>query len=214
LITAVNVNARAAAVNDQALADAIRDAEPFRLLTLSNEFLATPESDGAQTNDPRNFQGGDVSSDLDPAFQPIQQLRRIKVTAQFEVPLASADVFMLDMAEPFIRNEMQRDDAPYTVVVKQDGEPWTTSGDGAGSGGTRGNQGGTRGPKPLPGATRPTGSSTGSGNLDQLAPIENPDNSRDNRTGSDAPQSSILTVEWYAVLDSMNDSTENTGDEP
>lgn len=227
LISSVNANARAAADSDQRLADAFRGEEPFKLVALDNEFITIPETDLNNQRGVRPPRGPNTGTDdptagMDPALVPIQDKRRIKVTAQFEIPLADSQVFLLDMVEPFLRNQMQRDDAPYTVVLSQ-AEPWD-----AGAGMMQG-AGNRPRPRPQPGgnmATRPdpmtginTGRGTGaSGNLDQLAPIVDPSTVRDDRSGATTtgqPTNSLVTITWYAVLDPMNeDATENNGDEP
>lgn len=153
---------------------------------------------------------------MDPALASIQDKRRIKVTAQFQIPLAEPQVFLLDMVEPFLRNRMQRDDSPYTIVLSQS-EPWDAGAmQGVGSSRPRGPRPGTMAPRTDP-MTNP-GRTGGSTNLEQLAPIENPATAQGGRTGStgqDQSSSSLVTITWYAVLDPMNeDSIENNGDEP
>jgi type IV pilus assembly protein PilM len=219
LISSVETNARAAAQSDQRLADAIANAEPLRLIALSNEYLTVTEEDvaasggGRQPRNPRD--PGNAAEGVDPALAPIQALRRIKVQAQFEIPLADPQVFLLDHVEPFLRNRLQRDDAPYTIVLSQ-AEPW--------SDGTIAQAG-----NPRPGgrivAARPTANrdpgGSGSSSLNSMAPIVNPANDRDNPSGSvragsgdEEGTTSTVTITWYAVLDPINDSTENNGDEP
>jgi type IV pilus assembly protein PilM len=218
LIGAVDASARAAAQSDQRLADAIVNAEPLRLVALSNEYLTTTE-EGLASNTSGGRPGRSGSTDdpaagVDPALAPIQALRRIKVQAQFEIPLADPQVFLLDYVEPFLRTQLQRDDAPYTVVLSQ-AEPWAN-----GSIAQAGNQRPGRVMTARPTTVRnPTGG--GSSSLNSMAPIENPADARDTssgmvRTGSgdDEGSTSTVTITWYAVLDSMNDSTENNGDEP
>jgi type IV pilus assembly protein PilM len=215
LIDAVNTNARTAAQSDQRLASAFQNAEPFRLVSLSNEYLTTTETDLARNTGGgrpgRSGNTGNPTAGVDPALAPIQALRRIKVQAQFEIPLADPQVFLLDMVEPFLRNRLQRDDAPYTIVLSQ-AEPWESGSP---------DQGNTRNPggggfKPIPGRgndPRPSGST----NIDSLAPIKNPADNRDTTGGSRTPDQnamSTVTITWYAVLDSMNESTQNNGDEP
>lgn len=224
LVSMVQDNAQAAAANDQRLATAIKDREAFKLLSLSNEYLTTPEGGAGQDPSARTGRGArggaTPQSSIDPAFQPIQDKRRIKVTAQFEIPLEDPSVFLLDQVDPVLRNQMQRDDAPYTIVVSQT-EPWAVTD----AGGRIGRTSPTRGPggvgRPIdiynpstPGASR-----GGSGNLDTIAPLQDPASAQGTtRTGTgsqDAPPTSTVTITWYAVLDPMNEeSTENNGDEP
>lgn len=223
LVSTVNANARAAADTDLRLAEAFRGVEPFKLIALNNEFVTTPESalssqgGGGRPGIRQTSTDNDPTAGMDPALVPIQDKRRIKVTAQFEIPLPDTQVFLLDMVEPFLRNRMQRDDAPYTVVLSQ-GEPWDT-GTQQGMGGrqTRPRPGGNMVTRTDPGITT-TPRTGNSSNIEQLAPIQDPATARDNRTGAvgtNQPTSSTVTITWYAVLDPMNeDSTENNGDEP
>ncbi len=220
LISSVNANARAAADSDQRLADAFRGEEPFKLVSLNNEYLTIPETDlrkqGGGRPGGRPMTQEDPLAGMDPALASIQDRRRIKVTAQFQIPLAEPQVFLLDMVEPFLRNRMQRDDSPYTIVMSQS-EPWDRGAmQGAGSSRPRGPRPGTMAPRIDP-MTNP-GRTGGSTNLEQLAPIENPATAQSGRTGNsglDPSSSSLVTLTWYAVLDPMNeDSIENNGDEP
>lgn len=220
LIAAVTANAKAAAQDDQRLADSIADTQPFRLIGLTNEYLTDVEEGIASSTAgslPRGRRGGgatDPAAGVDPALASIQDKRRIKVQAQFEIPLADPSVFLLDLVEPFLRNTMQRDDVPYTVVLSQ-AEPWQSGAL------TQGRRPGARTPGAMTMTGRPTQPGTarsGSSSLDSLAPIENPADARDSgtssRSGNDEAASSTVTITWYAVLDPMNDSTENNGDEP
>lgn len=219
LISAVNANARAAADSDQRLAEAFRGKVPFKLLSLENDYLTGPESglnnQGGGRPGGRPMTQNNATAGMDPALASVQDKRRIRVTAQFEVPLADPQVFLLDMVEPFLRNQMQRDDAPYTIVLSQ-AEPWSTGASTAGGTGTRPNRGGLVRPGQQV-TQRPSGGG-GSTNLESVAPITNPADQRDSRTGSSqsAQQASTtVTITWYAVLDPMNeDSTQNSGDEP
>lgn len=229
MVSMVKDNAQAAATNDQRLADAIRGREAFKLLALSNEYISAPEGGAAQDPGGRGGRGGRgggaaAQSTIDPAFQPIQDKRRIKVTAQFEIPLADPSVFLLDQVDPVLRNQLQRDDAPYTIVVSQT-EPWTVTG--VGGAGRFGGSTPTRGPGTVGSVIdiniMPTGTPArgGSGNLDTLAPINDPASAQStdaSRTGAGGAQearpTSTVTITWYAVLDPMTEPTENNGDEP
>ncbi len=212
LVGAVEANARAAAQNDQRLADAIQEAEPFRLVSLTNDYLTTTEEGIASTGNvtPRGGRNqGNPAAGVDPALAPIQALRRIKVQAQFEIPLADPQVFLLDYVEPFLRNQLQRDDAPYTIVMSQ-AEPWKTGATATGTGGRRT----TSRPVARPGP-QDFGSSGGRNtNLDSIAPIEKPADSRATNSNATDAAKSVVTITWYAVIDSMNESTQNNGDEP
>ncbi len=225
LIGMVDERTRAAAQNDQRLADAIKGTEPMELLWLTDDFLTTPDAGGnsAGAGNPRDLRSqrdlGGASTNVDAALQPIQDKRRIKVTAQFRVPFVDPSVFLLDQVEPVLRNQLQRDDAPYTIVLSEE-EPWLIEA-GAGGGNTQGSRGGqtTRGNvinnrRP---SNRNPGGGGGSASLDSLAPIESPGSANDaSRSGGigDQPSSSLVTITWYAVLDPMGNATENNGDQP
>lgn len=223
LISMVDANARQAAETDQRLAEAIRQHEPMRLVSLFNEFQTAPVADAGSSSrsNPRTVRGGQSNDPTqvtvgDAALQPIQDKRRIKVTAQFEIPLESPSVFLLDMVDPVLRNQLQRDDAPYSVVVSE-AEPWVIDSAAAGMSRTNPRTGiGGQDPRPIMGGTTTPTRST---NLESLAPIENPSTARTTpRFGSNqddtAIQTSTVTITWYAVLDSMTEPTENNGDEP
>ncbi len=206
LVSMVNANAQAAAETDQRLADAIRNAEPIELIALSTEYKVAPEGNANQAAGGRGArpQQGSARDTIDPNLAPIQDKRRIEVTAQFAIPLAEVSVFLLDMVEPVLRGQLERDGAPYTIVLSQ-AEPWSI---GASSTGGRTNPRPGRGNiDPIPTITRPSGG--GSGNLDSLAPIAPP-----TPAGGTTPASSTVTITWHAVLDSATNTNENNGDQP
>lgn len=212
LISMVNENAQAAAETDQRLADAIRDAEPFKLLALNNVYKVGPDGGNAQPASGRPGRGSQTTNPrdvIDPNLVPIQDKQRVQVTAQFEIPLAEPSVFLLDMVEPVLRNQLARDGAPYTIVLTQ-AEPWDLGATATGSARTTTSSSRTQGGfmnDPMMNTTRTGGG--GSGNLDSIAPIAAPA-----PTGASAPAKSTVTITWYAVLDSMTNSNENNGDQP
>ncbi len=217
LISMVKTNAEAAAATDQRLADALRTAEPMKLLALSNEYKSMPEGN-ADARSPRSRSPRDPviqpGAGVDPNLVPIQDKRRVQVTAQFEIPLADPSVFLLDMVDPVLRTQMQRDGAPYTIVVSQ-AEPWDI---GASASGTRTTGGRATGPggknitiiDPRPTTT----GSRGSTNINSIAPIKAPDAIDRGTTSSDIKPTSVVTITWYAVLDNMSEPNENNGDQP
>lgn len=198
LLTLVNESATLAAEDDVRLAAAILDRQAFTMLSLSTEYHASGNFDTSAAT------GG--KSDVDPVIASIASKRHIEVTAEFEIPLADVGVFMLDHVDPILREQLDRDDTMYTVMVSQK-EPW----DDGTTGGRRG--GATR-------VTRPTGNmggvrsgnrgggSTRTGNIDSMAPIVRPVDDTD----TDAAMTKVVLT-WYAVLDPM-DGIENNGEEP
>ena len=222
MVSLVKSNVQSALPTDQRLADEVGNRDAFKLIALTNDYVVAPEASGNSSQavrgggrSPRATSGNQQAS-VDPNFAPIQDKRRIKVTAQFEIPVAEPEVFLLDMVQPVLRNELQRDDAPYTVVVAQ-GEPWELGATTLATGST-----GRRTPAGTPGAGRvgipddlrtpnPTRSyGGGNTNIDNLAPLEAPSDSN-----ASAGATSTVTITWYAVLDPMDAaSNDDNGDMP
>ena len=215
LISMVEDNAQAAAANDQRLADALRDHEAMKLLALSNEYITASVAEPEQATG-RQLRGNtrDPKQSIDPALLPIQEKRRIKVIAQFEIPLADPSVFLLDQVEPVLRNSLQRDNAPYTIVMSQ-AEPWETDASISGVGNTNRSTGGGKSIVIDLRDTRAKTGNTGGGNLDSIAPLKDPAKSRDaNATTTTEPASTIVTITWYAVIDDMNADNSSFGEQP
>ncbi len=217
LITMVNESAQAAAETDIRLAEAILDKEVFKMLSLTTDYQASGEID---TSAASGFGGGRGRSGgaqkpgtaIDPVLSSISAKRHIVVQAQYEIPLADVGVFMLDHVDPILRDQLDRDETPYTIVVTKK-EPWTTIGTrsantGGGARPSTGRQLGNLAPSGRT-TTRPvTTGGTGTGSLSSLAPITRPDVD-DGTLGA----TTTVTLTWYAVLDPM-DGIENNGDEP
>ncbi len=209
LVSMVNTRANAAAETEPRLAAAFEGHEAFKLLNLTTDYSA-----GGKIDSGRSTQrgGSDPRGVVDPVLAEINSKRHIKVSAEFEIPLADVGVFMLDYVDSVLRDELNRDDTKYTVVITNT-EPWevTTAGSSGTSGGRTGNTGNTgRGglvgnqqQDPRGNTTRRTGG--GSGNLDSLAPIERPVEDAEYKP-------SVVTVTWYAVLDPMSGNAENGDD--
>jgi type IV pilus assembly protein PilM len=210
LMSMVDTSARASAETDPRLALAILDKETMRLVSLSTDYkassdiaLSTPNTGRSRAG--RNDPVDTKSSSMDPVLATFAAKRHIEIQAQFEVPLADVEVFMLDHVDPVLREKLDRDDTPYTVMVTKI-EPWNTAGMNRG---TRTNQP-TRDPRigTQPAQRAGTRSTGGDSNLNSLAPIVRPDAPDEDAVS----ESSIVTLTWYAVLDPMDDNAENGDD--
>ncbi len=201
LIGQVNERALTAAQTDPRLAEAFEHAEPMKLLTLTTEYVDSGPIDTSLAGGSSRRGGGSASSAIDPVLSQIAAKRRIEIKARFEVPLGDVEVFMLDHVDPVLREQLDRDGTPYTVVVTKK-EPWEVEMAGRLPGGRGGRGGG--------GNTSPVRLSTGSGGgagLDGLAPIIRPVDDDEAMTPT-----TIVTLTWYAVLDPMDDNAENGDD--
>ena len=187
LLSKVNESALAAAQTDPRLAESFENAEPMKLLSLTTDYVASSAID--------------TGSAIDPVLSQIAAKRRIEIKARFEIPLADVGVFMLDHVDPILREQLDRDGTPYTVVVTKK-EPWEVQGAGRSLGGG----GRTNRPGGNTTSRTPTGSGGGSG-LDSLAPIIRPAEDE----GAITPTTTV-TLTWYAVLDPMDDNAENGDD--
>ncbi len=199
LLSKVNESALAAAQTDTRLAESFENAEPMKLLSLTTDYVASGAIDTSSANP--SFRGGNASgaSAIDPVLSQIAAKRRIEIKARFEIPLADVGVFMLDHVDPILREQLDREGTPYTVVVTKK-EPWEV-------------EDGVRSARPGVGrgnttpASRPTfGGSRGTG-LDALAPIARPSEDEAATTPT-----TIVTLTWYAVLDPMDENAQNGDD--
>ena len=203
LIALVDESAQAGAATDARLAEAIKDKEPMRMLSLETEYQAgggaAVEDDGGSrrpTRDPSNS-----TAAVDPVLASIMSKRRVMVTARFEIPLGDVGVFMLDHVDPILREKLSRKEAPYTVVVTKT-EPWVV-----GAGVERGNPG-FAGSARIGTTTTTTTSDRGtSTNLNAIAPIVRPA-----VDPLDARDTTIVTLTWYAVLDALDGASKNGDD--
>ncbi len=187
LLTMVNAKANMEAENDERLAASIGDGPAVTMTSLDTNYIAP----GGVSK------GGGQSATQDAEMAKIAPLRRVEMVGKFKVSANNIDVFMLDIFEPVLRDQLQRDGAEYTISVA--GVPWVSSGP---AGGNMGNAGR---PNPRPGGGRVVsggnprprpGGQSGSTNLDSFAPLQSPEL-------PGAPKS-IVTVTWYAVLDNAN----------
>ncbi len=222
LIDMVDQNAQNAAASDERLAAAIKDRQAMKLVALNNEYLTQPDGGSAQAvtgRRPRTSDPVAAVGNVDANLAQIGDKRRVMVSAQFEIPLADASVFLLDQVEPVLRNRMQRDDAPYTVVLSQS-EPWVMGAISQGRGGPRPGAGMQRAnigrPIDDPNSAMGTTRTTRGGNLDSIAPLEPPAGAvrPSSTSGNNENPTTVVTITWYAVLDAMDDANANNGDQP
>ena len=219
LVAATNQAAATAAERDQRLADTLAGAPAVELVSLRTAF--NPASGGAAMADPDSdpFGGGGgvgTRAQADPTGAPpaptaAQGKAHVRVTGTFQVRAPNIERFMLEIAEPVIRERLAGQGEIYTIVIAQ--VPWS-SGDAAigsaqgftdprtGGGGPRGGfqdrGGGT-------GTSRDFGSSgTQGGDPRQLAPLPPPPPT----TGP----THTVTVTWFAVLNPTTTNNTAGGD--
>ncbi len=199
LLSGVNTSAQEAARTDPRLAESFENADPMKLLSLTTDYVASGAIDTSSAS--RSSRGGaSAASAIDPVLSAIAAKRRIEIQARFEIPLADVGVFMLDHVDPILREQLDRDDTMYTVVVTKK-EPWEVEG--------AGRLPRSRANRPLgnaPTPRTPIGSGGGSG-LDSLAPIV-----RLVEDDTTTTPTTTVTLTWYAVLDPMDDNIENGDD--
>ena len=204
LITLVDESAQAGAATDTRLAEAIKDKQTMRLLSLYTEYqagggAAVVDDGGGGGRQPRGASTSTVT--VDPVLASIMSKRRVQVQARFEIPLADVGVFMLDHVDPILRGKLAREGTPYTIVVTKV-EPWIV---GMGTTNQRGNTGGAGNARI---ATTTTTTDRGpSTSLNGIAPIVRPV-----VDPLDTTVSTIVTLTWYAVLDPMDGASKNGDD--
>lgn len=161
----------------------IGSADPFTLVSVDTQYLDQPVEGRQQSG------RGSSSDEMSEFQQRMGNLRRVQVSAQFDVPLPQSSLggFMYDIVQPILQNELPKLQSEYAIESDPD-KPWTE--------GARTVI--TRNTNARPGSlnTTPRGvrSNTGLSSLNTLAPFERPED--------DAPAQSIrVTVTWFAVLD-------------
>ncbi len=223
LMSLVEDSASTATATDTRLATALEGKPALELVALTTQYKAQGDyaagsadatGRGSRNPTPR-------ASAVDPVLASIAGKRHVVVNAQFEIPLSEVSVFLLDHVDPVLRNQMNHEGSPYTVVVTQS-EPWTVGATAQGATAPGSDPyASSRDPRSAvmsqpPPPTRGTGytppsysTSGGSGNLGSIAPITPP------ATDDQGPRTTV-TLTWYAVLDPMGTTTnENSnGDEP
>jgi len=199
MISMVNHATKALVETDSPIGRQIGDADPFTLLTLDTDYLDSPETGKnipittgrASNQDPADL-GAQTGFN-----QRIGNLRRVKVTAQFDIPLPATTLggFRDEIIEPILKETLPKDQPLYAIQYDPDNywqsETQTTNRNNTPTRPTqrqttRGNQ-------------QPYGNSSGnSADLNALAPFEFPTQTTTSET---TPESTRVTLTWYAVLD-------------
>ena len=208
LVRLVSERVENAARGDAYLAEQIEDRAPMSLVSLQTEFLTTPQ-DGAAGPSRGAGRGARGQPPPDPqaaAQSPmarIQTMRRVRVSATFDIPVARDDAegYLFDHIEPAIMNQLPGTRDAYSIVAPADF--WSIDGaqDPSGRGVSRRPGTTTRMP------TRPTRTGSGSDDLGSIAPLTTDEDEQ----APEAP-SSRVTLEWYAVLDLKPDNEQADGE--
>ncbi len=200
LITRVQSAAQTEIDNETPIGRQLQGAGAFTLVSLETDYLDSPEETAGAVNTGRRggrggSDGGDSQSDL---LARIGKLRRVKVTAEFDIPLpaTSAGGFRDDFVEPILRDILPGLRDQYSIVYDKD-TFWTGGETDATPGGR------TSRPKPPRQPTRGNTSTTsGSTNINTLAPLKFP-------ASEQSADTTRVTITWFAVLD----LSANEGDE-
>lgn len=164
----------------------IGTANPFTIVSLNTEYLEVPVAEKSGGSKP-----GDNTNEFQ---QRIGNLRRVKVTAQFNVPLPETSLggFMYDIVQPILQNELPKLQTEYAIESDPD-KPWVSGATTTNANSTR-NPGGRATQQNATPTRNTTRSSAGSSSLNTLAPFDRP--------ADVAPaQSTSVTLTWFAVLD-------------
>lgn len=182
LMTLVQAAAKSQVEAATPIGNQIGSANPFTLVSLNTEYLDEPVAEKTS--------GSNAENNTNEFQQRIGNLRRVKVTAQFSVPLPESSLggFMYDIVQPILQNELPKLQTEY-AIESEPIKPWV-------SGATTTNA--SRNTTSRPGqSTQPRGttsSNAGSSSLNTLAPFERP--------ADEAPaQTTSVTITWFAVLD-------------
>ncbi len=156
--------------------------DPFKLVSLNTDYMDAPFADSGGRNTDPSAGGGEFE-------QSIGNLRRVKVTAVFDVPLPSSTLggFRDDIVEPILRDKLPELQSLYAIKYNP-ASFWSTGADTT----TRNNPGNnpTRPTRPTPG-TRGTSDSS---DLKSIAPF-------DFDARPEPENTTRVTMTWYAVLD-------------
>lgn len=194
LVAMTNEAAAEAAKTDQRLRDALADGPALTLRTLETAFV--PKGSGEQMDSFGGGRGGAAAGSNEPQAPAAAQGKdHVRVTATFQVATPNLGRFMLETVEPILKERLQREGAPYTIVYGQ--VPWVegaTADAGASYGGRTGGNVGVRPPtRPSGGRfTQPQSGGVTGGDPAQLAPLPAPP--------ADRPNLTTVTITWYAVM--------------
>lgn len=206
LVSMTNDAATQAATSDTRLREMLEGGPAMELISLNTAFvdagggagavdaMSDPYSSGGFNTAPTGTGGPSVPAGA-------RDKNHVRVTGTFRVAAPNLERFMLETLEPALKERLQRDGLPYTIVYGQ--VPWTAAnasdiGGTGGSGGARGSFGASPygGVQDRPSGMRPggyqqQGTLTG-GDPKQLAPLP----------GAPAPRAGVqtVTITWYAVL--------------
>jgi len=198
LITKVQSAAKEQIASNSPIGKQLGETNPFALVSLTTDYLDSPESDQSSANlgGGRGGRGGRGNVQDNPIeevgiMSRIGNLRRVKVTAEFDIPLPETSVggFMYDIVQPILQDELPKLRDDYSI----ESDPAKSWDSGATTAGTRSTNTKPRGTRVT--QTRTTGaSSSDSSNLKSLAPLEYEE------PKSTTPTTRV-TVTWFAVLD-------------
>ncbi len=161
---------------------------PFKLVPPNTDYMDSPSADAGGPTGGRSGRKTDPSAGGGEFEQSIGNLRRVKVTAVFDVPLPSSTLggFRDDIVEPILRDKLPELQSLYAIKYN-DASFWSTDAEST----TR-----TTNPRNvINNPTRPTTRGTSdSSDLKSIAPFD--------FSAQPQPQSSTrVTMTWYAVLD-------------
>lgn len=206
LVSMTNEAATESAVTNERLRDMLEGGPAMELVSLNTQFVAAGGGADAAADpmaDPYAAPGsGNPTTGSTGNATPAgaRDKNHVRVTGTFRVAAPNLERFMLDTVEPALKERLQRDGLPYTIVYGQ--VPWTASGandpnsPGGYNPGGRGGPSGFGGFQDRPGGTRPGGyqqqPGTVGGDPKQLAPLPG--------APAERPGVQTVTITWYAVL--------------
>jgi type IV pilus assembly protein PilM len=204
LVAMTNEGAAEAAVTNERLREMLEGGPAMELVSLSTEFSAS--GGGAVAADPMADPSGNtaLSAPTNAAGGPLpagaRDKNHVRVTGTFRVAAPNLERFMLETVEPALKERLQRDGLPYTIVYGQ--VPWTASGANDPNNPRSYTSPGRGGPAGFPGfQDRPGGMRPGGfqqqpgavgGDPKQLAPLPG--------APAERPGVQTVTITWYAVL--------------
>jgi len=180
---------------DSSIGRQLGDADPLTMVSLDTDYLNSPETgdDSFGGSDPRDPYGDPITGgdDLGSNFaQSVGNLRRVKVTTQFDVPLPASVLggFRDDIIKPILETTLPPQQSLYAIQFDSSNY-WSIEGADAS---TRSSDPRRAQSDPRRGST--TRTTSDSSDLKNLAPFEFP-------AEEETPQTTRVTLTWYAVLD-------------